>query len=99
MVAAGMVDRLLSLLGQHLALLWAEDPPPKLAPDLSLAAIASLVVIVLLGVFLMVLISFGARMARRNASKRLPPMHIDEDEWYRKPLVDETADEPTHDSE
>ena len=103
MVGVG-ADRLLTLLAQHglpqsASPLWAEDAPPKLTPDLSLGVISSLIVIVVLGVFLLVVISFGARITRRNASKRFPPMQVDEDEWFRKPLVDEAADEPTHDSE
>lgn len=99
-MVAGMADLLLSLTAGCTAWLWSQTPqPPPLSADRSLTAITSLVLIVLLGVFLLLLISYGARVTRRSATKRFPATTVNEDEWYRKPLVDEVTDELQQDTE
>lgn len=98
-MVASTAGLLMTLLEESSACLWSQTKtPPPLSADRSLTVITSLVLILLLGVFLLLLISYGARVTRRTATKRFPASVVDEDEWYRKPLVDELTEEPKPDS-
>ncbi len=98
-MVAGNAVSFLSFAGHLAETLWAEAPAPTLPRSSWVLMALSLLVIVLLGVFLLLVITHGARTARRKSNKRLPPTRIDENDWYRRPLVSESQDEPQRDVE
>jgi len=79
--------------------LWAETAKPTLVPAHWAVLAISLLAIVLLGIFLLLIIIHGARIVRRKSGRRLPPTHIDEDDWSRKPLLSDAQDDLTQDAE
>jgi len=98
-MVAGTANRVLLLTGEIGDALLADGPLPPLPHDRSALLVISLLAIVLLGAFLVLVILYGARIVRKRSSKRLPSTHIDEDDWYRKPLVHDDQEESIRDSE
>jgi hypothetical protein len=90
------------------AWLWGQTPRPlffRLKPEDRARVLVALVGLVILGIVLVLLVSWGARVTRRYMrrapSSERPPWDRLEDDWARKPLYQDAdtsgrgADEPS----